>query len=110
MPAEHLRPAIARLRTQWKKCWGRLDPASGFNRRDLDKTNMAPLTGWAPVGRRLHDKVAYRYWRTITSLAALRCDRMDAPCLVEQPINGQSVIDYVEQALCRPSQPAASAS
>jgi transposase len=35
----------------------------------------------------------------MTFLAALRCDRIDAPCVLDQPINGQSFIDYVEQFL-----------
>src|SRR4051794_38740572 len=53
------------------------------------KTNMAPLRGWAPVGQRLHAKVPYGHWRIMTFLAALRCDRIDAPCLLDQPVNGE---------------------
>ena len=60
---------------------------------------MAPLRGWAPRGRRLHAKVPYGHWRTMTFLAALRCDRIDAPCVLDQPVNGQSFTDYVEQCL-----------
>jgi transposase len=60
---------------------------------------MAPLRGWAPKGRRLQAKVPYGHWRTMTFLAALRCDRIDAPCVLDQPINGQSFTDYVEQFL-----------
>lgn len=60
---------------------------------------MAPLRGWAPRGRRLDAKVPYGHWRTMTFLAALRCDRIDAPCVLDQPVNGQSFIAYVEQCL-----------
>jgi len=35
----------------------------------------------------------------MTFLAALRCDRIDAPCVLDQPINGASFFDYVEQFL-----------
>lgn len=63
------------------------------------KTNMAPLRGWAAKGQRLHAKVPYGHWKTMTFLAALRCDRIDAPCVLDQPINGQSFLDYVEQFL-----------
>lgn len=49
---------------------------------------MAPLRGWAPKGQRLHAKVPYGHWRTMTFIAALRCDRIDAPCVLDQPING----------------------
>ncbi len=32
-------------------------------------------------------------------LAALRCDRIDAPCVLDQPVNAQSFSDYIEQCL-----------
>ncbi len=38
-------------------------------------------------------------WRTLTFLAALRCDRIEAPCVIDGPINGQSFLAYVEQVL-----------
>ena len=60
---------------------------------------MAPLRGWAPRGHRLDAKVPYGHWRTMTFLAALRYDRIDAPCVLDQPINGQSFAQYVEQFL-----------
>ncbi len=100
LPAEQLRPAIARRRAQWKKYQGRLDPARlVFIDETWVKTNMAPLCGWAPVGQRLHAKVPYGHWRTMTFLAALRCDRIDAPCVLDQPVNAQSFTDYIEQCL-----------
>ncbi|MBA4091027.1 MAG: IS630 family transposase [Sphingobium sp.] len=100
LPAEQLRPKIARRREQWKKYQGRLDPARlVFIDETWAKTNMAPLRGWAPVGQRLHAKVPYGHWRTMTFLAALRCDRIDAPCVLDQPVNGQSFTDYIEQCL-----------
>ena len=60
---------------------------------------MAPLRGWAPRGRRLKAKVPYGHWRTMTFLAALRCDRIDAPCVLDQPVNGQSFLAWIEQFL-----------
>lgn len=60
---------------------------------------MAPLRGWAPKGQRLHAKVPYGHWRTMTFLAALRYDRIDAPCVLDQPINAASFLEYVEQFL-----------
>jgi len=35
----------------------------------------------------------------MTFLAALRCDRIDAPCVIDGPINGQSFGLYVEKFL-----------
>jgi transposase len=50
-------------------------------------------------GRRLVAKVPQGRWRTLTFLAALRCDRIDAPCVIDGPINAKSFLAYVEQML-----------
>ena len=63
------------------------------------KTNMAPLRGWGPVGARLLSKVPYGHWNTMTFIAALRHDRIDAPWLVDAPINGELFLTYIEQVL-----------
>jgi transposase len=63
------------------------------------KTNMAPLRGWSLRGQRLKAKVPHGHWKTMTFLAALRCDRIDAPCVFDGPINGESFKAYVEQIL-----------
>ena len=63
------------------------------------KTNMTRLRGWAPRGERLIDKVPHGHWKTSTFLAALRNDRIEAPCLFDGPINGERFRAYVEQFL-----------
>ena len=63
------------------------------------KTNMAPLRGWGPRGRRLKAKVPHRRWKTMTFIAALRHDRVDAPWLIDGPVNGERFRLYVEQVL-----------
>lgn len=60
---------------------------------------MAPLRGWAPRGMRLKAKVPHRCWKTMTFLAALRHDRIDAPWLLDGPIDGASFRAYVEKVL-----------
>jgi len=60
---------------------------------------MAPLRGWSPRGRRLIGRTPHGRWRTQTFLAGLRCDRIEAPCVFEGPINGQRFQAYVEQIL-----------
>ena len=60
---------------------------------------MTRLRGWAPRGQRLVDKVPHGKWKTATFLAALRNDRIDAPCLFDGPINGERFHAYVEQFL-----------
>ncbi len=63
------------------------------------KTNMAPLRGWAPRSQRLKAKVPRGRWKTMTFLAALRCDRLEAPWLFDGPINGERFRIYVEKVL-----------
>ena len=60
---------------------------------------MAPLRGWAPCGDRLKAKVPRGKWKTMTFLAALRHDRVDAPWLLDGPIDGVSFRTYVEKVL-----------
>lgn len=60
---------------------------------------MAPLRGWGPRGRRIKAKVPYGHWNTTTFLAALRLDRIEAPWLLEGPINGETFQVYVERVL-----------
>jgi len=60
---------------------------------------MAPLRGWAPKGQRLPHSAPFGHWNTMTFLAALRRDRVDAPWLLNGPINGKRFQVYVEQVL-----------
>lgn len=66
---------------------------------------MAPLRGWGPRGERLNAKVPYGHWNTMTFLAALRHDRVDAPWLLDAPINGDRFLFYVEKVLSPTLQP-----
>src|ERR1700732_3231180 len=66
---------------------------------------MTRLRGWAPRGERLVDKVPHGKWKTATFLAALRKDRIDAPCLFDGPINGERFHAYVERFLARTLKP-----
>ena len=60
---------------------------------------MAPLRGWASRGHRLTAKVPHGRWKTMTFLAALRHDRIDAPWFIEGPIDGESFRTYVAKVL-----------
>ena len=63
------------------------------------KTNMTRTHGRSRRGERLVAKVPHGHWQTLTFLAALRADRIDAPCVLDGPINGDSFLAYVEQML-----------
>jgi transposase len=97
---ERDRPDVARRRAQWIKYQNRIDPSRlVFIDETWTKTNMAPLRGWAPRGMRLISKVPHGHWNTTTFLAALRHDRIEAPWLLEGPIDGESFAIYVEKVL-----------
>jgi transposase len=91
---------VARRRARWKRYQGSLDPARlVFIDETWAKTNMTRTHGRARRGERLVAKVPYGRWHTLTFLAALRSDRIDAPCVIDGPINGESFLAYVEQML-----------
>jgi transposase len=60
---------------------------------------MEPLRGWGPRKERLKAHVPHGHWKTMTFLAALRHDRIDAPWVVDGPINGKVFSAYVEKVL-----------
>jgi transposase len=91
---------VTRSRARWKRYQGRLDPRRlVFIDETWAKTNMTPIRGWARRGERLIARAPFGKWRTLTFLAALRHDRIDAPVLFDGPINGIKFRAYVEQAL-----------
>ena len=60
---------------------------------------MTRIHGRCARGQRLVAKAPFGKWRTLTFLAALRCDGLTAPCVIDGPINGMSFRAYVEQVL-----------
>jgi transposase len=100
LPAEQDRPDVARKRQRWKTHQHRVDPERFvFLDETWVKTNMAPLRGWGPRGQRLTARVPHGHWKTLTFIAALRVDRVDAPWVIDGPINGELFTLYVEKIL-----------
>lgn len=60
---------------------------------------MIRTRGWSPLGAPLLAKVPHGHWKTLTFLAALRSDRIDAPFVLDQPINGKSFAADIKQML-----------
>ncbi len=91
---------MAWRRKRWKDWQGRFDPKRlVFIDETWIKTNMAPLRGWGVKGMRLRGFAPCGRWRTMTFLAALRCDELTAPCVFDGPINGECFRAYVDQQL-----------
>ena len=98
--SEQDRPDVARRRAQWRRYQDRLDPRRlVFIDETWAKTNMTRTHGRCLRGKRLVADAPQGRWHTLTFLAALRADRIDAPCVIDGPINGQSFLAYVEQLL-----------
>jgi transposase len=91
---------VARRRARWTTYQRLIDPARlVFIDETWTRTNLAPLRGWAPRGQRLVAKVPHGQWKTMTFLAALRHDRVDAPWLLDGPMTGERFQLYVKTAL-----------
>jgi transposase len=98
--SEQDRPDIARRRAWWKKYQGRIDPRRlVFIDETWAKTNMTRTCGWNRRGLPLNAKAPHGRWTTMTFLAALRHDRIAAPCVFDGPINGRSFLAYIQQCL-----------
>ena len=103
---EQGRADVARRRRRWKAIQHRLDPRRlVFLDETWIKTNMAPLRGWGQKGKKLRSYAPYGHWRTMTFIAALRCDQLTAPVVFDGPINGECFRAYVEQQLVRTLRP-----
>lgn len=50
-------------------------------------------------------KVPYGHWNTMTFIAASRHDRIEAPWLLDRPINGAAFRTYVERVLAPTLKP-----
>jgi transposase len=97
---EQARADIARRRQRWRARQAGFDPKRlVFIDETWIKTNMAPLRGWGPKGKRLRAFAPHGHWRTLTFVGALRCDQLTAPCVFDGPIDGECFRAYVEQQL-----------
>jgi transposase len=106
LPAEQERADILSRRRWWAWLQARVDPKR-FVLLDETwvKTNMTRLHGRIARGLRLHAKVPFGHWKTMTFLAALRCDGISAPCVFDGAINADSFLAWVEQFLAPTLKP-----
>lgn len=91
---------MARARRRWIREQGLLDSTHlVFIDETSVNTNMTRLYGRGPRGERVIGRVPFGAWKTLTFVAALRCDEMTAPMLIHGSMNGQTFLAYVEQCL-----------
>ncbi len=60
-------------------------------------TNMTRLRGRCLRGKRLVSYAPRGHWKMTTYVAALRCDRVTAPLVLDGPMNTQAFLAYIEQ-------------
>ena len=95
--AEQDRPDVAAARAAWREDQSRLNSHRlVFIYETRIKTNMARTYGRAPLGHRAIGAVPHGHWQTSIFVAALRCDVVTGPCVIDGPINGADV-----PGLCR---------
>lgn len=85
---------LSRERMSAEPDTGRLDPRRlVFVDETWAKNIITPIRGWAPRGAKLVGWTPFGHWGTLTFPAALRHGRIDAPCVLDGPINGKLLSD-----------------
>ncbi|MCH7485638.1 MAG: IS630 family transposase [Proteobacteria bacterium] len=98
--AEQERPDVAAARAAWRNEQPELIAERlVFLDETWARTNMARRYGRAPRGERVVAAIPHGHWKTTTFIAALRHDRITAPCVFDGPINGACFLAWVRQAL-----------
>lgn len=91
---------MARARRRWIREQGLLDSTHlVFIDETSVNTNMTRPFGRGPRGERVIGRVPFAAWKTLTFVAALRCDRMTASMMIKGAVNGEAFLAYVEQCL-----------
>lgn len=68
-------------------------------------TNLTRRYGRAEKGKRCVASVPHGHWQTSTFIAALRQDGLEAPWLLDGPMNGEAFLQYIRQVLGPTLQP-----
>ena len=98
--SEQERADVARARRRWMRKQGLLDSTHlVFIDETSVNTNLTRSYGRGPRGDRVIGRVPFAAWKTLTFVAALRCDRMTAPMMIKGALDGEVFLAYVEQCL-----------
>lgn len=101
--SEQERPDIRQAREEWKEVRQprmRREPHRlVFIDETGTNTKMTRLRGRCLKGERLHAKAPFGHWKTQTFIAALRCDGLTAPFVIDAPMNRAIFETYVETQL-----------
>jgi len=100
--AEEQDTAEAQARRQaWREAIGGIDPGQLiFLDESAATTQMTRAYGRALRGERVREGSPGGHWRTVTMLAALTLEGLQAPMTIESPTDGDVFLAYLEQVLC----------
>lgn len=91
---------MAAARQAWRELAPRLDPDKlVFIDETGASTKMTRLSGRAKRGQRCRAAIPHGHWLTTTFTAALRCNALTAPMILDGPMNGAAFRAYVEKVL-----------
>lgn len=92
---------MQQARAQWKAEQPGFSPARlVFLDETGAATNMTRRYGRAPRGQRCVASVPHGHYKMTTFIAALRHDRITAPCVIDGPMEGALFLAYVRDFLC----------
>ena len=87
-------------RQQWRDGQSELSPEQLiFIDESGLSTNMARLRGWSPEGERCVAAVPHGHWKTVTFIGGLTSSGFIAPMLLDQAMDGEWFLAWVEQQL-----------
>jgi transposase len=92
---------VAEARARWKASQASFDPKRlVFIDETGTNTKMVRAYGRSLKGRRLIGRQPFGHWKTTTFTAALRCDGITAPFVLDGAVNRDTFLAYVGQVLC----------
>lgn len=103
--SEQERPDVQAARAVWRKrqAWllAHLEKINDIVFIDETgiNTKMARLRGRCRKGQRMVASIPHGHWKTLTFIAALRCDGLTAPWVIEGAMDGDMFETYMETQL-----------
>lgn len=91
---------MVQARRRWARVQKRLDAARlVFIDETSANTKMTRACGRSPRGERMVASAPFGPWKTVTYVAALRCDGLTAPFILDGPMDGEAFLAYLDQVL-----------
>ena len=98
--SEQERSDVVAAREVWRQMQQGLNPGQlVFLDESGVKTNMARRCGRSKKGKRLVASIPHGHWKSLTFIAGLRADRIDAPWVLDRAMNGDAFLTCLREIL-----------